>query len=62
LGSLVRFPRNSARGSDAQWSEVSDNSLRATRTTSEASLVTWLDVKRLRDGEDDGDGGGGKAA
>jgi len=61
LGSLVRFPRNSAR-SDAQWREASDNSLRATRTTSEASLVTWLDVKRLRDGEEDGDGGGGSAA
>ena len=45
-----------------QWREPSDNSLRTTRTTSEGSLVTWLDAKRLREGEDDGDGGGGSAA
>jgi hypothetical protein len=59
----VLFPRSAARRSDAQQRrEVSDNSLRPTRATSEASLVTWLDVKRLRDAEDDGDGGGGSAA
>ena len=36
--------------------------MRATRTTSNARVITWLDAKRLREGEDDGDGGGGSAA
>jgi len=58
----VLFPRNAARRSDAQRREPSDNSLRTTRTTSEGSLVTWLDTKGWRDGEDDSDGGGGSAA
>jgi len=61
LGNLVLFPRKSARRGDAR--EVRDNSRRPTRTAPEASLVTWLDVKRPRDSEDgDGGGGGGSAA
>jgi len=61
LGSLVLFPRAAARRSDAQRRDPSDASMRPTRTASEGSL-TRLDVKRVRDGEDDGDGGGGSAA
>jgi len=59
LGSLILFPRNAGRRSDTQWHETAES---PTRKTSEASLVTWLDAKRLREGEDDGDGGGGHAA
>jgi len=61
LGSLVLFPRAAARRSDTQRRDPSDASMRSTRTASEGSL-TRLDVKRVRDGEDDGDGGGGSAA
>lgn len=65
MGGLIRFPRTGMRQSDAQRldpAELSPNALRSTRRTSEASIVTWIDAKRLHDGDDDGDGGGGAAA
>ena len=55
MGGLVHFPRNGARQSDAEWHDPADNAPRSTR---DASLVTWTEVMRLRDGDDDGDGGG----
>lgn len=61
MGGLVHFPRTSVRQSDADWHDPADDALRSTRTTPETSLVTWLDAKRLRDSDDDGDGGGAAA-
>jgi hypothetical protein len=62
LGGLVRFPRAGTRQSDAEGHDPADNALRSRRKVSEASLVTWIDATRLRDGDDDRDGGGGAAA
>lgn len=64
MGGLVHFPRNGARRRETEWNdlvETSPNVLRPTRTTSDLSLVTWIDV-RWNDGDDDGDGNGGNAA
>ena len=61
MGGLIRFPRTGTQQNDAEWHESADSVLRATRKTSDASIVTWLDAKRLRDGDDDGDGGGAAA-
>jgi hypothetical protein len=52
----VRFPRGGPRPSDAQWRDEAENTQRSTRKSSEASVVTWLEVASPRD-EDDGDGG-----
>jgi hypothetical protein len=60
LGGVIDFPRN-IRQNDAERRDSAESVLRSTRTMPEASLVTWLDVKRLRDGDDDGDGGGAAA-
>jgi len=57
LGSLINFPRTGARQSDVKRHDPADKTPRATRGSSESSLVTWNDAKRQRDGEDDGDGG-----
>jgi len=61
VGGLVRFPRSSARQTDAEWHDPADNALRSTRKASEASLVTWIDAPPLRDSDDDNDGGGAAA-
>jgi hypothetical protein len=61
LGGLIHFPRTGIQQNDAEWRDSADSVLRATRKTSDASIVTWLDTKRLRDGDDDGDGGGAAA-
>jgi hypothetical protein len=61
LGGLIHFPRNGIRQNDTERHEPTESFLRATRKTSDASIVTWLDTKRLRDGDDDGDGGGAAA-
>jgi hypothetical protein len=58
MGGLVHFPRTGARQSDAEWHDPADNPLRSTRKTSDATLVSWIDVTPLRDGDDEGDGGG----
>jgi len=60
LGGLIHFPRNGVRQSD-EWHDPADNALRSTRKASDVSLVTWSEVTRLHDGEDDGDGGGSAA-
>jgi len=54
----VRLPRNGARQTDAQWREPADGASRSTRKSADATLITWTDAKRRRDGDDDGDGGG----
>jgi hypothetical protein len=46
------------RQNETEWHEPSESVLRATRKTSDASIVTWLDATRLRDSDDDNDGGG----
>jgi hypothetical protein len=61
LGGLIHFPRTGIRQNDAELHDSADAVLHATRNTSEVSIVTWLDAKRLRDGDDDGDGGGAAA-
>jgi hypothetical protein len=61
MGGLVHFPRTGARQSDAEWYDPADSAVRSTRKTPDTSLVTWLDAKRLRDTDDDGDGGGAAA-
>jgi len=61
LGGLVHFPRTAARRSEAEWHDPAENALRSTKS-GDASLVTWIDAKRSRDGDDDGDGSGGRAA
>jgi hypothetical protein len=60
LGGLINFPRT-PRQNDTEWHDQVENVLRSTRKTSDASLITWLDAKRLRDGDDDSDGGGAAA-
>ena len=50
---MIHFPRN--RNND-EWHDPADNALRATRWTSDASLVMWVEATRLSDGEDDGGG------
>jgi hypothetical protein len=60
LGGVIDFPRN-IRQNEAERHDSAESVLRPTRTMSDASLITWLDVKRLRDGDDDGDGGGAAA-
>jgi hypothetical protein len=65
VGGLINFPRTGIRQNDTEWQDSAERSpsvLRSTRKTSDASLVTWLDAKRLRDGDDDGGDGGGAAA
>ena len=57
MGGLVRFPRG-ARPGDVQWRDPADDAVRSTRATSDASLITRLDAKRLRDRGEDDDGGG----
>ena len=56
MGGIVRFPR-STRRRDSAWQDPAEDVLRVTRTTTELSLVTWLDAGS-HDGDDDGDGGG----
>ncbi|HEV8670438.1 MAG TPA: hypothetical protein VGS01_06840 [Candidatus Limnocylindria bacterium] len=60
MGGLIDFP-GAARQNDAEWHDPADNTGRSTRNASEPSLITWLDAMRLRDGDDDGDGGGNAA-
>ncbi|MEO8632963.1 MAG: hypothetical protein ABI466_06360 [Chloroflexota bacterium] len=57
MGGLVHFPRGARQG-EAQWHDPADNAVRSTRATTDASRVTWLAAKRLRDGSEDDDGGG----
>jgi hypothetical protein len=61
VGGVVRFPRSSTRPSDAEWHDPAENAPGSTRKAPEASLVTWIDVARLRDSDDDNDGGGAAA-
>ena len=61
MGGLIKFPRNGARRGDAQWNDRESAPL-ATRADRDASLIRWIDVARQREGDDDGDGGGGTAA
>jgi hypothetical protein len=64
LGGLIDFPRTRRQTETERHdaAERSPNVLRSTRKTADASLVTWLDAKRLRDSsDDDGDGGGAAA-
>ena len=58
MGGLIHFPRTGMRQNETEWHEPSESVLRATRKTSDASIVTWLDATRLRDSDDDNDGGG----
>jgi len=60
VGGLVHFPRTAARRSDAD--DVTDDAVRSTRTTSEMARITWTSVQLSSDGDEDGDGGGGRAA
>jgi hypothetical protein len=65
LGGLIDFPRPGVRQNDSERQQPAERApsvLRATHKTSDASIVTWLDAKRLRDGDDDGGDGGGAAA
>lgn len=65
MGGLVRFPRSSARQTDAEWhdpAETSSKAMRSNRKAPEASIVTWSDATRLHDGGDDDNDGGGAAA
>ena len=57
MGSLINFPRTGVRQGDVKRHDPADNALRSTHSSSESSLVTWIDAKRQRDTEDDGDGG-----
>jgi len=57
LGSVINFPRTGARQSDGKRHDPADNASHSSRSSSEPSLVTWIDAKRQRDSEDDGDGG-----
>ena len=57
MGSLINFPRTGARPSDGKRHDPTENALGSTHSSSESSLVTWIDAKRQRDTEDDGDGG-----
>ena len=58
MGGLIHFPRTGIRQNDTERREPSESVLRATRKASDASIVTWLDATRLRDSDDDNDGGG----
>ena len=65
MGGLVRFPRSSARQTEAERhdpAETSSNAMRPNRKGPEASLVRWIDSTRLHDGGDDDNDGGGAAA
>jgi hypothetical protein len=62
VGGIVRFPRTSTARSEAEWHDPADNARRWTRTTLDASLVTWLDTTSSHESDDDSDGGGGSAA
>jgi hypothetical protein len=55
---LIHFPRTAALRRESDWQHSADDTLRSTRSTSAVSLRTWIDAKRSRDGDDDGDGGG----
>jgi hypothetical protein len=57
VGSLINFPQIGARPSDAKRHDPADSSARATRNSADPSMVTWIDAKRQRDSDDDGDGG-----
>jgi hypothetical protein len=61
LGSVIRFTRRSRRHGERQRRDSADDTPRSAPPRSEASLITWLDVKRRRDADDD-EGGGGSAA
>jgi hypothetical protein len=64
MGGLVQFPRNRARRGEAERydPESSSNARRSTRTASETLPITWINATERRDGDEDGDGGGGSAA
>jgi hypothetical protein len=50
------------RRSEAESHDVADDGVRSTRKTSEMARITWIDVQVSSDGDDDSDGGGGRAA
>ena len=60
MGGLVHFPRSATRHGESEGQHSAEDVFPVTRNTSEISLVTWIDAKRSRDGDDDG--GGGRAA
>jgi hypothetical protein len=62
LGGLVHFPRGAARRSEAEPHDAADDAVRSTRKTSDMARITWIDVQVSSDGDDDSDGGGGRAA
>jgi len=57
VGSLINFPRTGARPSDAKRHDPADSAPRSARNSADPSMVTWIDAKRQRDSDDDGDGG-----
>ncbi len=57
MGSLINFPRTGARPSDAKRHDPTDSASRSTRNSADPSIVTWIEAKRQRDSDDDGDGG-----
>jgi hypothetical protein len=56
MGRIVLFPR-STRRRESPRQDPADDVLRVAQSTTELSLVTWLDASS-HDGDDDGDGGG----